>query len=185
MPISDMLDAMTADGSVCYGTPDPFYGQLNLRWGPFTLDPAATSSNAKCKKFFTEADNGLVQSWKGHRVFINPPYSAETGQWMEKIYTEAARGTFVVALVFARTDTLWWQQYAMCAPEIYFTCGRISYTSPTGIKTKTPFFGSAVLVYPGRVLSVEDAMGPRISRIFKSPEQEATFALDCIDLGMV
>jgi site-specific DNA-methyltransferase (adenine-specific) len=39
----------------------------------FTLDPCATVENAKCKKYYTMANDGLSQSWKDERVFMNPP----------------------------------------------------------------------------------------------------------------
>jgi len=41
-----------------------------------TLDVAAAPWNAKCKRYFTEADDGLKQDWDAKAVFCNPPYSA-------------------------------------------------------------------------------------------------------------
>lgn len=79
----------------------------------FTLDPCATVENAKCKKFFSQAEDGLKQSWDGEVVFMNPPYGREIGAWMRKAWESAQTGATVVCLVPARTDTNWWHEYAM------------------------------------------------------------------------
>lgn len=39
----------------------------------FTLDVCATKANAKCRRFFTEQDDGLAQEWSGV-CWMNPPY---------------------------------------------------------------------------------------------------------------
>ena len=43
-------------------TPQHVYEPLDLEFG-FTLDPCATPDNAKCEKFYTREDNGLLQDW--------------------------------------------------------------------------------------------------------------------------
>ena len=40
-------------------TPQPFFDALHAEFG-FTLDVAATSTNAKCPRYFTREDNGLI-----------------------------------------------------------------------------------------------------------------------------
>jgi phage N-6-adenine-methyltransferase len=64
-----MFSSATAEW---YTEDDPF-AYLNDYYR-FTLDPTATAENAKCKKFYTKKDSGLVHSWAGERVFMNPPY---------------------------------------------------------------------------------------------------------------
>jgi phage N-6-adenine-methyltransferase len=64
-------------------TPQMFFDNLNEEF-EFNLDPCATSENAKCKVFFSKEDNGLKKSWKGKRVFMNPPYGREIGDWIKK-----------------------------------------------------------------------------------------------------
>lgn len=59
----------------------------------FTLDPCATPETAKCAKFYTEEDNGLVQDWTGETVFCNPPYSdQQQTKWVRKCYEHGLRG---------------------------------------------------------------------------------------------
>ena len=65
---------MTSSKSNEYGTPQALFDSLNKKYG-FTLDPCASEGNAKCFNYFTVKENGLVQSWEGEIVFMNPPYS--------------------------------------------------------------------------------------------------------------
>ena len=55
-------------------TPQWLFNQLDDEFH-FTLDPCCTAENAKCRKYYTKAENGLEQDWKGETVFCNPPYS--------------------------------------------------------------------------------------------------------------
>lgn len=54
-------------------TPAELFEQLDAEFH-FDLDPAATDENAKCRRYFTLADDGLSQPWAPARVFLNPPY---------------------------------------------------------------------------------------------------------------
>ena len=47
-----------------WATPRDFFEELNREFS-FTLDPCSTDENAKCKKHFTEQDDGLTQNWGG------------------------------------------------------------------------------------------------------------------------
>jgi hypothetical protein len=66
-----------------WATPQDLFDRLNKEF-KFTLDPCATKENAKCKRFYTEKDDGLSKSWKRARVFMNPPYGREIGPWVKK-----------------------------------------------------------------------------------------------------
>ena len=74
----------------------------------FTVDACASPDNAKLERFYSEADNGLIQSWAGERVWCNPPYS-NIRPWVEKAWADPAE--LVVILVPAnRTEQRWWQE---------------------------------------------------------------------------
>ena len=45
-------------------TPQAFFDKLHAEFG-FTLDVAARAGNAKCARYFTPEDDGLVQPWEG------------------------------------------------------------------------------------------------------------------------
>jgi site-specific DNA-methyltransferase (adenine-specific) len=99
----------------------------------FTLDPAATSENAKCKKYYTTKENGLLQNWSDDIVFCNPPYGREIGKWVKK---GSESTNTVVMLLPARTDTRWFHQYIYNKATITFVKGRLKFG---GHKNSAPF----------------------------------------------
>lgn len=110
-----------------YSTPQDFFDALNKEF-KFNLDPCATKENAKCKKFFTEQDDGLAQDWGGHRVFCNPPYGRKLRKWVAKASMEASKpNTKVVMLIPARTDTFYFHDYIYGIAEIRFVRGRLRF----------------------------------------------------------
>jgi phage N-6-adenine-methyltransferase len=124
--------------TVEWPTPIGLFNQLNEEFD-FTLDPCSTDDNAKCERHYTKAEDGLSKSWKGERVFMNPPYS-EVGTWVQKAYEEDA---LVVALIPSRTDTRWWHRYVMQADEIRFVKGRLKF----GDATNSAPFPSAIVIW--------------------------------------
>lgn len=129
--------------TVEWPTPQWFFDALDAEFG-FTLDPCSTDENAKCAKHFTVNDNGLLKSWEGERVFMNPPYGEEIYSWMAKAFGEARNGALVVCLVPARTDTEWWHSFAM-PHEIRFIKGRLKFGNAT---TSAPFPSAVVVMRP-------------------------------------
>lgn len=76
-------------------TPQNFFDRLNEEFH-FVLDAAATDKTAKCKKYFTPADDGLAQRWNcGGAVFCNPPYGRQIGKWVAKAYHESVAGAWI------------------------------------------------------------------------------------------
>jgi len=126
-----------------WGTPLAFYRKLDMEFN-FTLDPCASKSNAKCPKYYTEADDGLAQDWGGETVFMNPPYGRDIKRWIMKAYEESLKpNTTVVCLIPSRTDTKYWHDYVMRAKEIRFVKGRLKF----GDSTNAAPFPSAVAVF--------------------------------------
>ena len=106
-------------------TPQEFFDKLNLEFD-FTLDPCATERSAKCKRYFTANEDGLIQNWQGHKVFVNPPYGRQIGKWVKKCYDEGQKpDTLVVLLIPARTDTRYFHDYILNRSEIRFIKGRL------------------------------------------------------------
>lgn len=120
-------------------TPQDLFDRLNQEFN-FTLDPCATSENAKCSQYFTKQEDGLSQNWGGHRVFMNPPYGAELPKWMEKARTS---GAMCVCLVPARTDTRWWHNNVEGKAKVRFIKGRLRFG---GSKWNAPF-ASVLVIY--------------------------------------
>jgi phage N-6-adenine-methyltransferase len=131
-----------------WDTPQDFYDKLDKQFN-FTLDPCATPKSTKCKKYYTEEDDGLTQDWKGHTVFVNPPYGRGIGAWFKKGYEESKKhNTVVVMLIPSRTDTKWWHDYVMKAKEVHLVRGRLKF----GTSDNAAPFPSAVVVFHSDML---------------------------------
>jgi hypothetical protein len=112
--------------------PQGHEGQTNVwltpRWilsalGDFNLDPAAHESWPTADEHLYEF--GLEEEWHG-RVWLNPPYGRNIGQWLLKLQKHGNG----IALVFARTDTSWFQSLEWDAAN--FMKGRIKFLRPSG-----------------------------------------------------
>jgi phage N-6-adenine-methyltransferase len=119
----------------------PLHAEFN-----FTLDVcAANREAAKVPRFFrppsyyaegARAVDGLVQSWKGERVWCNPPYSpGNLARWVEKCAEEAQQAELIVALLPARTDRAWWHDHIepgrrAGVAEVRFVRGRLRFGWP-------------------------------------------------------
>lgn len=126
-----------------WSTPQDFFDNLNKEFD-FTLDPCATPLNAKCKKYYTIQEDGLLQNWGGEIVFCNPPYGRYIADWVKKCYTESLKpNTQVVMLIPARTDTSYFHEYIYHrAKEIRFLRGRLKFGD---CKNAAPFPSMVVI----------------------------------------
>lgn len=128
-------------------TPQALFDELNAEFG-FSLDAAASESNAKCPRFFTERENGLIQSWGGECVFCNPPYGRHVAEWAKKALSESKKpGTVVVLLVASRTDTAWFHDFIWGhAREVRFIRGRLRFETG-GVAGNPAPFPSLIAIY--------------------------------------
>lgn len=124
-----------------WATPQDLFDSLNHEFN-FLLDVCATAENAKCARFFTKKENGLVQPWVG-TCFCNPPYGSQIRHWIEKAFRSSQEGATVVLLLPARTDTQYWHDYVTRASEIRFLKGRLRFG---GSPNSAPF-PSAIVVF--------------------------------------
>jgi len=120
-------DRRTARSSDEWYTPQSVFDALGLN---FDLDPAAPPGGVPwvpAARHFSQREDGLTQPWRG-RVWMNPPYGRGTRRWLAKL-TDHGDG---LALVFARTDTAWFQQIAHNATALCFVGGRLRFHRPDG-----------------------------------------------------
>jgi hypothetical protein len=111
-------------------TPARYIEAARLVLGGIDLDPAScaeANQTVKATRYFTEADNGLMQHWSGH-VWLNPPYGRTTqgqGSYLEQFTRKmllAYEGGLVSAgmmLIPVNTATSWFTplwQYPICFP---------------------------------------------------------------------
>lgn len=110
-------------GSPDWYTPPHLFDALGIE---FDLDPCAPNLPdadwiPAHQRYSLPAD-GLSLPWEG-RIWLNPPYAAETAKWLGKLQTHGDG----VALVFARTDTAWGQSALRIADAVCFIEGRLNF----------------------------------------------------------
>jgi phage N-6-adenine-methyltransferase len=134
-------------------TPPEVFDPLNTEFGPFTLDPCCYPHTAKAPVFYTKSEDGIAQSWAGHRVWLNPPYT-KIQRWLWKSHVQSQRhNALVVALIPNATDTGWWHSYVEGFAEIRFLKGRVNFFL-NGRPAGPHRFGSVVAIYrPSRKLN--------------------------------
>lgn len=148
LPERDLLgdalntDVMFSQDTDEWATPRWLFDALDKEFG-FTLDPRSDGSNAKCPKFYSVRDSGLLKDWGTETVFMNRPYS-QCRTWMHKAYAAAQQGATVVCLVPARTDTAWWHRYAMKG-EIRLLRGRLKFGDA---QNSAPFPSAVIVIRP-------------------------------------
>lgn len=144
-----MNEALLSSKNLNWCTPPEFFDELDQEFH-FNLDPAATDKCAKCAKYFTPETDGLKADWGGSRVFCNPPYGRNIGEWVKKGYEESQKpGTVVVMLIPARTDTSYYHDYIFGgkANEVRFLRGRLYFTDEEGDPKGRAPFPSAVIIW--------------------------------------
>ena len=121
-------DVMFSSKTDEWETPQYFFDDINKEFY-FDFDACASAENAKCKRYCTKEQDGLVQKWGGVRIWCNPPYGREIGKWVKKAYEESLSGKLVVMLIPARTDTKWFHGYIYNKDgvEIRFIKGRLKF----------------------------------------------------------
>ena len=144
MTINQSLFSSSKDD---WETPKEFFEKLNQEFN-FDLDPCCSEITAKCEKFYTKEDDGLIQPWFGS-VYMNPPYGRQIVGWMKKAKEESEKGCIVVCLVPARTDTRWWHDYCMKSSEIRFLNRRLTFT---GADNKSTFPAAIVIFRPNQTV---------------------------------
>lgn len=89
--------------------------------------------------------DGLDEPWFG-RVWLNPPYGRETGQWLRKL---ADHGDGI-ALIFARTETdMFFEHVWQRADAILFLRGRLHFHYVTGERARANSGAPSCLVAYG------------------------------------
>ena len=106
-------------------TPRYIFDAMGLE---FDLDPCSPGKEIvpwiPATRHLDFLDNGLTTHWEG-RVWMNPPYGQDTPKWMERL-SIAGNG---IALVFSRTDTLWFHRFVPKADAVCFIKGRVQFVA--------------------------------------------------------
>jgi site-specific DNA-methyltransferase (adenine-specific) len=129
----NMDEVLFSSGKTDYETPPWLFNKLNNEFH-FDVDVCASYKNAKCNFWYGHlTDNvfidSLTQNWSENfkTAFMNPPYGQAIKPFMRKAVVQAIKGMTVVALIPARTDTIWWFDYVLKATELRFLKGRVKF----------------------------------------------------------
>ena len=120
-----------------FWTPKEVFDALNKRFGPFTVDVAASDDNKLAIKYFTKDDNGLEQEWTGI-VWCNPPYvRQEDGttikDWVIKAQSSVESGSAdrVLVLIPAYLSNHYWHDTIFpYASHLVFFRARLDFKGP-------------------------------------------------------
>lgn len=146
-----MNDVLFSSKRHDWETPQQFFDKLDREFH-FTLDPCCMPETAKCSKYYTPKENGLLQDWSGETVFCNPPYGRELAKWIEKCANESHKpNTTVVMLIPARTDTIAFHEYIYNKSEIRFIKGRLKFKVDGKEGDPAPF-PSMVVIFRANIL---------------------------------
>lgn len=147
----ELANSRGCDQKDKWKTPDHIFEHLNNIF-KFTLDPCCEIDSAKCSKYFTELENGLIQDWSTDIVFCNPPYSrGNIDLWMEKCFHESLKGATVVALIPISSSAKWWHRYVIGKADIKYYEGRIRFV---GAEFTAPF-SSCLAIYNSSIIIPE------------------------------
>jgi len=123
-------------------TPPEIFEALGLE---FDLDPASPSPEKvpwiPAAVHWTQYTNGLWHEWEG-RVWLNPPYGSQLPEFMRRLVVHGNG----MALVYARTETQWWQDSAPKADLVCFLRDRVAFIRDDGYQSRSQM-GSALLAY--------------------------------------
>lgn len=124
--------------------------------GPIQLDPCSNPhSTVGAVATYDAASNGLIQDWRPHGfTFVNPPYGRKLAEWASKIIVEAEKGTEMIVLTPARTDTRWCQAILNATDAPLFWKGRMKFVDPENPdKNQSAPFPSLVTYFGKRTQS--------------------------------
>jgi site-specific DNA-methyltransferase (adenine-specific) len=103
--------------SVEWPTPRALYNKLHAEFN-FDFDPCPIE-NVNGDGLAT-----LFVSWRGKRVYCNPPYGRTLNKWLER----GPEAELAIYLLPARTDTRWFHELCLpLATEIRFIKGRLRF----------------------------------------------------------
>jgi phage N-6-adenine-methyltransferase len=164
-----IAEALLSSKNQEWETPDDLFSRLHTAYN-FTVDACATEHNKKLAKYWSPSDDGLSQSWRGERVWLNPPYhNKRPGQidWVRKAFHEVKDNDceLVVCLLPARTDTKLFHEYVMKASTVLFVRGRLRFKG-----------AAASAVFPSMVVVFERSQFQQLDPWWAMPPQFSTLS---------
>lgn len=147
LPAAESTDTWLTPPELIWGSPKDGYSGL----GPFDVDPCTPEEGMPwptASRMLKPSDDGLATPWPEDAfVFMNPPFGRGQDAWMKKMANHPGGG---IALVFARTETLWFQRFVINHPNVsalVFQQGRLKFHRANGEVGNAPPAGPAWIAY--------------------------------------
>lgn len=158
-----------------WSTPRALIERLEKEFRKFDLDVCASEKNKVCERYFDKETNGLEQNWSGF-VWCNPPYSNKL-EWIEKAHLEAQKGSRVVILLPAFTETHFFRELKAKSDWLLFLNGRLVFNEQT--QRDTAKFSSVVAFFNIKPTEMKDLGWIVKNEIFENPilKEEVKFVL--------
>lgn len=116
-----------------FGTPWELFDELHEEFD-FTIDAAASATNTKMLRFFSEADDAFKQTYTDEIIWCNPPYNGAgtVRKWVSffhHIVCEKREARLCAILVPTKTEQSWFHDLCWNNPncEVRFVRGRIQF----------------------------------------------------------
>lgn len=107
---------------------DPVRAMLG---GTIELDPCTTPENpVDAVRFYTPPQDGAELPWDAKTIWVNPPYGKARDRWVARCIDAGSRGSRVVLLIPAATDTRTFQQALATASTVLLIRGRVKFGIP-------------------------------------------------------
>lgn len=110
-------------------TPPEFLAAVKrfLRIEAFAIDLAASAENTAADRFYSKADNALLESWVyAGWGWLNPEYT-DIAPWVERACGQAQQGAKVAMLVPAAVGSNWWRDFVHEKAAVLLLNGRIKF----------------------------------------------------------
>lgn len=124
-------------------TPPDIFDRIGLR---YAVDPCSPLAGpvpwVPADRFIDARENGLIAPWSG-RVWLNPPYGPLAPAFLHRL-AEHGDG---IALMFARTETRWFQATAPRASLVVFMRDRVSFVRQDGTRNSAGRTGSGSALF--------------------------------------
>lgn len=125
----------------CFADAEHLFGRK------FLIDVAAEPLTAKCKNFFTLADDALSLDWPD-RWFCNPPFDLKS-EFLGHAKVMQDKGRSGMMLLPYERQTDWWRKGVSKGCVIYEPDGRYNFMERDGKTKKSGVnFGSAFVCFP-------------------------------------
>lgn len=145
---------LTSSASDEWYTPPEYIELARAVLGGIDIDPASSETAQEwiqATTWYALRDDGLTQPWVG-RLWLNPPYGAQIGQWTQKTIAAYDSGELSAGMLLVRPapGSAWYQalagRFACCTPH-----KRIRFIDASGKVQTSPVHGNAFFYLGGDV----------------------------------